>query len=73
MRDNPSTIERAFDLARSGRFATVTAIRKQLRLEGYQERSQLQGRMLYSQLRLIILAQKRPDAAAPSSEIEPPV
>ena len=30
VQSQPTTIERAFDLARSGRFATVTLIRKQL-------------------------------------------
>lgn len=30
----PSTIERAYALARSGRFATVEKLRLQLRLEG---------------------------------------
>jgi hypothetical protein len=54
MQNHPTTIERAFDLARSGRFATVTSIRKQLRLEGYQERSELRGPVLYHQLRSLI-------------------
>lgn len=65
MQEKPTTIERAFDLARSGKFATVTSIRKQLRMEGHQEKTQLQGRALYSQLRSLILAQKRPDALPP--------
>jgi len=54
MQNQQTTIERAFELAQSGRFPTVTLIRKQLRLEGYQEKSQLQGRALYGQLRLLI-------------------
>ena len=63
MQYQPTTIERAFDLARSGRFASVTSIRKQLRLEGYQDKRQLQGAALYSQLRSLIAAQKGLDAA----------
>jgi hypothetical protein len=62
MQNQPTTIERAFDPARSGRFATVTSIRKQLRVEGYQEKSQFQGPALYKQLRVLISAQASPDA-----------
>ena len=72
MQNQPTTIERAFELARSGRFLTVTSIRKQLRLEGYQEKSQLQGWTLYNQLRLLIAAQKKAGAGTPSSVIEVP-
>jgi hypothetical protein len=31
----PPLVERAFDLARSGRFAGLEALRRELRLEGY--------------------------------------
>jgi len=72
MQNQPTTIERAFELARGGRFLTVTSIRKQLRLEGYQEKSQLQGWTLYNQLRLLIAAQKKAGAGTPSSVIEAP-
>jgi hypothetical protein len=61
MQEYPTTIERAFDLARSGKFATVAEIRKQLRVEGYQEKSQLRGPTLFTQLRLLISAQARRD------------
>jgi hypothetical protein len=71
MQTQPTTIERAFDLARSGRFSTVTSIRKQLRLEGYQEKNQLQGRALYNQLRLLIALQKEAGAVTPPSVTEP--
>ena len=69
MQNQPTTIERAFELAQSGRFPTVTLIRKQLRLEGYQEKSHLQGRALYSQLRLLIAGAVPPIAVmeAPSA------
>ena len=62
MPDHLTTIERAFALARSGKYATVTSIRKQLRVEGYQDKSQFQGPALYKQLRLLILAQATLDA-----------
>jgi hypothetical protein len=65
-----TTIERAFVLARGGRFASIKSIRKQLRLEGYAEKSQLQGPMLYSQLRLLISTQKSAVAAEKEIAIE---
>ena len=37
MDPNQSVFERAFDLAASGRFKTVSEIRRQLRREGYRE------------------------------------
>ena len=33
--ENPPLIERAYQLARSGLYPTVTDVRKQLRVEGY--------------------------------------
>lgn len=72
MQNRPTTIERAFDLARSGKFLTVTSIRKQLKLEGYEEKSQFQGRVLYAQLRLLILAQKKAGGAVRPSSVKVP-
>ena len=46
-------LERAFDLARTGRFAGVAEIRKQLRIEGLDAR-QVEGRLLSQQLRKLI-------------------
>ncbi len=47
-----TALERAFQLARSGRMATVDDIRKRLKQEGYDERVVLDGgRLLTAQLR----------------------
>jgi hypothetical protein len=35
--DSPSAIERAYELAKSGRFRTLTEIRARLRSEGYDD------------------------------------
>jgi hypothetical protein len=51
-----SALERAFQLARSGRMATVTDIKKQLKREGYDERAVHGGPSLNSQLRGLIKA-----------------
>jgi hypothetical protein len=51
---NFSALERAFQLARSGRVAKVDDIRKQLRQEGYDERAVDGGPSLASQLRELI-------------------
>jgi hypothetical protein len=49
-----SPLERAFQLARSGRVAKVDEIRKQLRQEGYDESVVDGGPLLKSQLRELI-------------------
>jgi hypothetical protein len=50
-----TALERAFQLARSGRMATVEDIRKRLKQEGYDERVVLDGgRSLTAQLRGLI-------------------
>ena len=49
MDPNQSVFERAFDLAASGRFKTVSEIRRQLRREGYREEL-IQGPLLAKQL-----------------------
>ena len=51
-----SALERAFQLARSGRLATVDDIKKQLRQEGYDVSSEYDGSSLRSQLRDLIKA-----------------
>ena len=48
--DRKTLLERAFELAASGKFVTVEEIKKALRAEGYIT-SQLLGRELYKQLR----------------------
>ena len=53
--DNGSTspLERAFELAKSGKYATVDEIKIQLGKEGYSN-SQVTGRQLTQQLRALI-------------------
>jgi len=54
-----SALERAFQIARSGQYATVAQIRIALTKEGYSI-NQLEGPELIKQLRLIIKATIRP-------------
>ena len=56
MDPNRSALERAFQLARSGRLATVDDIKKQLKQEGYDVSSAYSGPSLRSQLRDLIEA-----------------
>jgi hypothetical protein len=58
MDSRPTVIERAFDLARSGRMASVGDIRNTLRAEGYREEGQLFGRSITQQLMRLIAAAK---------------
>ncbi len=53
MKQNITTLERAFFLAESGECATVEAIRSTLRREGYDDH-QITGKSLLKQLRDII-------------------
>jgi hypothetical protein len=48
----PTTLERAFSLARSGEYASLTEIRAQLNAEGYAA-GQLEGPQLLKQLRTL--------------------
>ena len=59
MDQNLTALERAFQLARSGRVNGLEEIRKALKREGYDD-GQLQGRQLKSQLQKLIA-----DARAP--------
>jgi len=52
MNSRPTTLERAFDLARTGDYLSVADIRAQLKTEGYLL-SQLEGPALIRQLRLL--------------------
>jgi hypothetical protein len=56
-----TTLERAFELARSGTCADVAQVRHQLKIEGY-ARDQLTGPALIRQIRDLCIA------AAPKSE-----
>ena len=53
MDPNQSVVERAFDLAASGRFLTVGEITRQLKREGYREEL-IQGPFLLKQLKAAI-------------------
>lgn len=55
MDQNKTALERAFELARTGRYPTVELIRRAISAEGYFQ-NQLEGRDLMRQLRAIIAA-----------------
>jgi hypothetical protein len=48
-----SQLERAFELAKSGRCTTVADIKRKLREEGYLD-DQVEGRLLFSQLNALM-------------------
>ena len=58
----PTALERAFALARSGKFLTVSEIRSQLKQERY-DVSQLEGRALQKQLRELCVEARKALAA----------
>lgn len=53
MHANTTALERAFELAKSGRFSSVGQVRKQVDYEGYDGR-QLSGATLHRQLRQLL-------------------
>jgi hypothetical protein len=53
MHSDKTALERAFELARSGKITTVAKIRQSLKAEGYSD-SQLIGNALVGQLRDLI-------------------
>jgi hypothetical protein len=55
MTDQPTAIERAFILAKSGDYATVSLVKRQLTIEGFGT-SQITGATLQRQLRLLCQA-----------------
>jgi hypothetical protein len=61
MRDiRPSTIERAYELARSGEFRTVSRIRDRLRAEGYADATaHFSSPTLVADLRRLIAAARQ--------------
>ncbi len=63
---SPSTLERAFQLANTGEFRTVTQIGKRLTEERYTDvRGQLYGRSVRTSLvKLCVAARERTDAPA---------
>lgn len=62
VRNRPTTIERAFQLAQSGQSASLQEIRARLGAEGYSER-QIEGPSLIKQLRKLI-AEAKPQSQA---------
>ena len=48
-----TAIERAFELARSGQYASLSDVRRQLRIEGHSQ-EQIQGTTLLRQIRGMI-------------------
>jgi len=65
----PSTLERAFTLARSGEYASVNEIRQQLKLERHdQVEAHLAGHSINRELRALCeKAQREGAAAAPEA------
>lgn len=53
MKAKTSELERAFQLAKSGKYPTINDIRKQLSKEGYYN-NQVSGRLLVAQIRELI-------------------
>jgi hypothetical protein len=52
-----STVERAYELARSGQFRTVSEIKIRVRAEGYYDAvAQLEGRTIGADLRRLLAA-----------------
>jgi hypothetical protein len=67
--DRPTALERAFQLASSGRPNTIADIKKTLHSEGYLT-TQIDGQALHRQLRALILAARVSCSAAPEAEAE---
>jgi hypothetical protein len=55
-----TALERAFQLAKSGNFATMDALKHQLRTEGYSDAT-VTGKALTRQLRALIHASQKPE------------
>jgi hypothetical protein len=69
MSDRPTALERAFQLAKSGRPNTIVDIKKTLHSEGYVT-AQIEGHALHQQLRALILAARASCSAAPDAGAE---
>jgi hypothetical protein len=69
MQLKPSTVERAYELARTGEYAGINEIRAQLKAEGYADyMSQLEGAWIKSMLRKLWLQATR-DATGAAAAI----
>jgi hypothetical protein len=58
-----TALERAFQLAKSGNVATIDALRRQLKAEGYLE-FKVTGKALTTQLRALIQASQKPETTS---------
>lgn len=58
-----SQLERAFELARSGRCTTVADIKRKLREEGYQD-DQVEGPLLFGQLNSLMKSASHSDGGS---------
>lgn len=63
MKIRPTAIERAFELAASGKFQTTNDVRAKLRSEGFSLQP-IQGRTLMSQLRALLKESERSKSVA---------
>lgn len=61
--DMKTTLERAFELAASGKYATIGELHRVLAAEGYAQQ-QLTGPALFEQLRKLMKASKPPSDKA---------
>ncbi len=61
-----SQLERAFELARSGHFATVAEIKRKLREEGYMD-DQVEGPQLFGQLNSLMKKSARASGTGSSA------
>ena len=62
MTSRPTTLERAFELARTGDYLGIAEIRAQLKAEGY-SLGQLEGPSLMRQLRELCIASRKANAS----------
>jgi L-asparaginase II len=67
MQNDVSTLERAFQVAKSGRVASIREIRAKLKREGYDNRVLDCGRSLNTQLNHLIKIARSGSNAQPSS------
>ena len=58
MDQNKTALERAFELAKSGKVSNLTQLRDQIKAEGY-SRAQIEGMALSRQLRRMIVQARR--------------
>jgi hypothetical protein len=70
MEERPGVVQRAFQIARSGNVANMSALRKQLTAEHYTNNAQsLAGRSISNQLtRMIVAARMNVAPSVPSTE-----